>query len=221
MSPPSDVRVLVVDDHRPFREGLIRLLDLVDGVEFVGEAADGAEALVRARQLQPDVVLMDLSMPGLGGVEATRLLREEAPHIGVLVLTMSEDDASVFAAVRAGARGYLLKGCGREELGRAVQAVHSGEAIFTAVIAAKLVHFFAAATAAPTAPPFPDLTDREREVLELISEGLSNALIAHRLGVAPKTVRNHVSRVFTKLQVADRAQAVIRVHEASSRRPPR
>ncbi|WP_179756207.1 response regulator [Kineococcus aurantiacus] len=208
------MRLLVVDDHKGFREGLVRLLGSLADVEVLGEAASGEEGLVQAGRLQPDVVLMDLAMPGIGGVEATRRLRESAPHVGVVVLTMSDDDASVFAAVRSGARGYLLKGAPRTEVARAVEAVAAGEALFSAAVAARLVTYFTAAADTPTAEPFPELTDREREVLGLLSRGLPNARIAAELGVSPKTVRNHVSHVFAKLQVADRAQAVARARDA-------
>jgi DNA-binding NarL/FixJ family response regulator len=207
-------RVMIADDHQPFREGLLRLLELIPDAEGVGEAADGEEAVRRAQELQPNVILMDLHMPGLNGIEATRLLRETSPHIGILVLTMFEDDESIFAAMRAGARGYLLKGADRGEISRAVSAVSHGEAIFSASVAQRLMQYFSAAHTSGPEQAFPQLSDREREVLELIGQGLSNAAIARRLVLAPKTVRNHVSRVFTKLQVADRGQAIIRARDA-------
>ena len=207
-------RVMVADDHQPFREGLLRLLELIPDAEGVGEAADGEEAVRRARELQPDVILMDLHMPGLNGIEATRMLRETSPHIGILVLTMFEDDESIFAAMRAGARGYLLKGADRGEIGRALSAVSHGEAIFSASVAQRLMQYFSIAHTSGPEQAFPQLSDREREVLELIGQGLSNSAIAQRLVLSPKTVRNHVSRVFTKLQVADRGQAIIRARDA-------
>jgi DNA-binding NarL/FixJ family response regulator len=210
----TTIRVLIADDHRPFREGLLRLLELIPDAEGVGEAADGDEAVRQAHELQPDVILMDLHMPGLNGIEATRLLRETSPHIGILVLTMFEDDESIFAAMRAGARGYLLKGADRGEIGRALTAVSHGEAIFSASVAQRLMQYFSTAHTSRPEQPFPQLSDREREVLELIGQGLSNTAIAQRLVLAPKTVRNHVSRVFTKLQVADRGQAIIRARDA-------
>ena len=207
-------RVLIADDHQPFRQGLLRLLELIPEAEGVGEAADGDEAIQRAGELQPDVILMDLHMPGRNGIEATRLLRETSPHISILVLTMFEDDESVFAAMRAGARGYLLKGADRGEIGRALSAVSHGEAIFSPSIAQRLMQYFSAAHTSGPEQAFPQLSDREREVLELIGQGQSNAAIAQRLFLAPKTVRNHVSRIFTKLQVADRGQAIIRARDA-------
>ena len=207
------IRVLIADDHQPFREGLLRLLELIPDVQGIGEAGSGDEAVRQAHTLQPDVILMDLHMPGTNGIEATRQLRETSPHIAILVLTMFEDDESIFAAMRAGARGYLLKGADRNEIGRALTAVSHGEAIFSASVAQRLMQYFATPSS-PAQQAFPELTDREREVLELIGQGLSNSAIAQRLVLSPKTVRNHVSRVFTKLQVADRAQAIIRARDA-------
>lgn len=206
------LRVLLADDHPVFRRGLRMLLDAQpEGAEIVGEASNGAEAVELARELQPDVVVMDLQMPELNGIEATQRIVEESPHIGVLVLTMFEDDDSVFAAMRAGARGYLLKGADQAEIVRAIHAVGSGEAIFGPHIARRVMDFFSGER---TAVPFPDLTAREREVLELVAQGRSNADITRTLVLSPKTVRNHVSNVFTKLQVADRAQAIVRAREA-------
>ncbi|SFP52055.1 two component transcriptional regulator, LuxR family [Geodermatophilus dictyosporus] len=207
-------RLLIADDHRPFREGLRRLVRLLPDVECVGMAVNGHEAVQLADSLQPDVVLMDLWMPGLNGIEATRRVRETSPHIAVLVLTMLEDDESVLAAVRAGARGYLLKGAGRDELGRAVAAVRHGEAIFSPAIAQRLVQYWAAPRPVPAETPFPELTDRERDILELLGQGLGNNAIGHRLSLAPKTVRNNLSRIFAKLQVTDRAQAMILARDA-------
>src|SRR5262245_59736147 len=182
-----------------------------EGAEIVGEASNGLEAVELARELQPDVVVMDLQMPELNGIEATQRIVEESPHIGVLVLTMFEDDDSVFAAMRAGARGYLLKGADQAEIVRAIHAVGSGEAIFGPHIARRVMDFFSGER---TAVPFPDLTAREREVLELVAQGRSNAEITRALVLSPKTVRNHVSNVFTKLQVADRAQAIVKARDA-------
>ncbi len=208
------LRILIAEDSAPFRHGLRGLLQSVDALEVVGEATSGHEAIQLAGQLQPDIVLMDLQMPGLNGIEATRQIVYTSPHISILMLTMFEDDESVFAALRAGARGYLLKGALKAEIVRAIQGVASGEAIFGPTIARRLMQYFSASR--PTAPPqaFPELTEREREILDLIAQHHTNVEIAERLSLAPKTVRNHVSNIFTKLQVIDRAQAIIRAREA-------
>ena len=201
------LRVLIADDHPLFRDGLRTLLASAPDTEVVGEAASGSEAIDRALELQPDLVVMDLHMPEVNGIEATRRIVESSPHVGVLVLTMFEDDDSVFAAMRAGARGYLLKGSDHDETLRAIRAVGSGEAIFGSAIAERLLAFFASTPGPPQA--FPDLTDREREVLELIARGETNAAIAGRLSLSQKTVRNHVSNLFDKLGVWTRAQAIV------------
>lgn len=207
------LRILVAEDHPVFRDGLRALLATVDDAEIVAEVANGEEAVAQAGTLQPDVVLMDLRMPGIDGLEATRRIVATSPHIAVLVLTMFEDDGSVFAALRAGARGYLLKGADQGEILRAIRAVASGEAIFGPIVARRLISFFS--TRRPLAPPaFPELTEREREILELIARGHANPAIAQRLVLSPKTVRNHVSNIFSKLQVADRAEAIVRAREA-------
>jgi DNA-binding NarL/FixJ family response regulator len=208
------LRVLVADDHPIVRDGLRLLLGSLPDVEVVGEAASGTEAVVAAASLQPDVVVMDLHMPELNGIEATRRLVQAQPSVAVLVLTMFDDDDSVFAAMRAGARGYLLKDADQAEIVRAVRAVASGEAIFGPAIATRVLGYFAAAKPAYVIPAFPELTERERQVLELIAQGQSNAEITRRLVVSPKTVRNHISNIFAKLQVADRAQAIVRAREA-------
>jgi DNA-binding NarL/FixJ family response regulator len=207
------LRILIAEDSAAFREGLRNLLQSVDSLEVVGEATSGQEAIQLARQLQPDIVLMDLQMPGINGIEATRQIVYTSPHISILMLTMFEDDESVFAALRAGARGYLLKGALKAEIVRAIQGVASGEAIFGPSIARRLMQYFSAPR--PTAPPqaFPELTEREREILDLIAQHHTNIEIADRLSLSPKTVRNHVSNIFTKLQVIDRAQAIIRARE--------
>jgi DNA-binding NarL/FixJ family response regulator len=210
---PEPLRVLVADDHPLFRSGLRSALASLGDTEVVGEVATGEAAIERALELQPDVVVMDVQMPGVNGIEATRRIVEASPHTGVLVLTMFEDDDSVFAAMRAGARGYVLKGSAQDEIMRAIRAVAAGEAIFGPAIAQRLMDFFASSPDGPP-PAFPDLTEREREVLELIAEGQSNQSIARRLFLSEKTVRNHVSNIFTKLQVADRAQAIVRAREA-------
>jgi DNA-binding NarL/FixJ family response regulator len=216
MADPRDIEpvtVVVADDHPVFREGLAVLLSSVDGVEVVGTAATGLDAVDLALELQPDVVVMDLQMPELNGIDATRRIASEAPSVGVLVLTMSEDDGTVFSAVRAGARGYLVKGAGQEEIVRAIITVASGGAVFGASLARRIAEFFAAGPPTPTTA-FPQLTAREREILELLAAGRSNAQIAATLYLSPKTVRNNVSNVFAKLQVADRAEAIVRAREA-------
>lgn len=212
----SAVRVLVVDDHPLYREGLVTAMSAMPGVQVVGEAGDGHAAVEAARRLSPDVVVMDLHMPGLNGIDATRQVVAAQPSVAVLVLTMLDGDDSVFAAMRAGARGYLLKGADRGEIARAVAGVAHGEVVFSAGIASRVLAFFAAGPGAATAvlDPFPGLTDREREILDLVARGLTNAEIARRLVVSDKTVRNHVSNVFTKLQVAGRAEAVARARDA-------
>jgi DNA-binding NarL/FixJ family response regulator len=207
------VRILVADDHPLFREGLRALVAAEPGLELVGEAERGDEVADRALALGPDVVVMDLRMPGGGGIEATRRIVRESPHVAVLVLTMLEDDDSLLAAMRAGARGYLLKGAGQDEIVAAIRAVARGEAIFGPALAERLIAYFAAA---PAGPPqaFPELTVREREVLELLARGEGNRAIAARLSLSEKTVRNNVSNIFTKLHVADRSQAIVRAREA-------
>jgi len=206
------ISILICDDHAHFRDGLRALLETGSEVQVVGEAPDGTIAVDASLALQPDVVLMDLTMPGMGGVEATRQLLAASPHIRVLVLSMVSDDDSVFAAMQAGARGYLLKGARKAEILRAVRAVASGEAIFDAAIASRLINYFA--TPPPTATPFPQLTSREVEILRLLTEHLTNPEIADRLGLTTKTIRNHVSNIFSKLQVASRAQAISVAREA-------
>jgi DNA-binding NarL/FixJ family response regulator len=214
MSAPAEepIRVLLADDHPMFREGLAVAHGALPGVEVVAEASSGEEAIGLAAQLQPDVVVMDVNMPGVNGIEATRRIVAESPHIGVLVLTMFDEDESVFQAMRAGARGYLLKGADRDDILRAVHAVGRGDAIFGPALARRLIGYFTSGRTA--AVPFADLTDREREVLELVARGRSNTEIGRQLMISAKTVRNHVSNVFAKLQVSDRAQAIVRAREA-------
>lgn len=209
------IRILVADDNAQFRAGLRALLDATPETELAGEAATGHEAVHLADQLQPDVVLMDIQMPDLDGIEATRRITAGSPHIGVLMLTMSDDDDSVFQAMRAGARGYLLKGALRAEILRAINSVYSGEAIFGPSLARRLVQFFAVPRTDPLAAAFPHLTDRERAVLDLIAGHRTNAEIAQKLGVSSKTVRNQVSNILTKLQVETRAEAIIRARQAN------
>jgi DNA-binding NarL/FixJ family response regulator len=206
------VRVIITDDHPMFRQGLRALLEALD-VDVVAEAVNGPDAVRLSAQLQPDVVVMDLHMPGGNGIEATRTIARTSPRIGVLVLTMFRDDDSVFAAMRAGARGYLLKESGAEEIARAVRAVAAGEAIYGPEIARRVLAFFSSMPD-PKRTAFPELTDREREVLELIAQGRNNQEIAGALFLSPKTVRNHVSNIFMKLHVADRAQAIVLAREA-------
>jgi DNA-binding NarL/FixJ family response regulator len=211
-------RAVVVDDHPVFRQGLAVLLaDL--GVEVVGQAADGAEGVRLAVELQPDVVLMDLHMPAGNGVEATRRLATEAPEVGVLVLTMADDDESVFAAIQAGARGYVLKGAGQDEIGHAVRGVAAGQAVYGPEVARRLRAFFTAGSGV-VAKPFPELSDRERAVLDLMAAGLPNPAVARRMHLSDKTVRNYVSSIFAKLGVTDRAAAIVRARDAGLGRGP-
>jgi DNA-binding NarL/FixJ family response regulator len=208
------LHVLIADDHPLFRHGLSALLSASPDFEVVGEATTGEEVIALAAELQPDVILMDIQMPGVNGIEATRRILNTSPHIRILIVTMFEDDASVFTAMRAGARGYILKDAQKADMLQAIRAAGRGEAIFSPAIATRLIDFFAATR--PIAPPqvFPELTEREREILNLIAQGNSNTEIANRLVLSPNTVRNYVSNVFSKLQVADRAQAIIRAREA-------
>ena len=208
------IRILIADDHSFYREGVRVMLEAMREAEVVGEAMSGDEAVALAGTLQPDVVLMDIKMPGMNGIDATRAILHTSPHIGVLIVTMFDDDDSVFAALRAGARGYLLKDARLDDLIRSVTAVHRGEAIFSPAIARRMIQYFS--TPRTPVPPqlFPDLTEREREVLTLVAQGLSNEAIAARLVLSLKTVRNHVSNILSKLQVNDRTQAIIRARDA-------
>ncbi|MFG2076382.1 response regulator transcription factor [Nonomuraea maritima] len=207
------VRVVVADDHPLFREGLRSLICDSAATELAGVAADGDEAVAVTLEQRPDVVVMDLRMPGLNGVEATRRIVAALPEVAVLVLTMVEDDASIFAAMRAGARGYVLKGAEPETILRSILVVAAGEVIFGSAVATRLTQFFAVgADAAVT--PFPHLTGRERDILALMATGANNRAIALRLGLTEKTVRNNVSNIFAKLHVADRAAAVARARDA-------
>jgi len=209
------IRVLVADDHPSVRAGVRALLDTVGGIQVIAEASTSDEVIRAAAEHQPDVVMMDLRMPGLGGVEATRTVVRESPHIAVLVLTMVEDSDSIFAAIRAGARGYLLKESGSAELARAVHAVARGEFITSPAVATRISRFFeAAARSGGPWEAFPTLTARERQILDLIAQGRNNAYVARHLVLSPKTVRNHISNIFAKLHVADRAEAIVRAREA-------
>ena len=207
------VRVLIADDHPLFRDGLTALLTEGPDTELTGAATTGIEAVDLARETQPDVVVMDLHMPGLNGIEATRRIVADSPHIAVLVLTMFDDDDSIFSALRAGARGYLLKGADQEQIRAAIRAAANGEIIFGTQLAARMLAYFSGGASAPP-QVFPQLTEREREVLDLVAQGRANTAIAAKLGLSQKTVRNHVSNILTKLQVADRAQAIVQARDA-------
>jgi len=212
------IRVLIADDHALFREGLRALLNAMPDIEVAGEAADGETAITQVATAQPDVILMDINMPGLNGIEATRDILSAHPSLGIIMVTMLEDDASVFAAMKAGARGYVLKGAHHEDILQAIRTVAGGQAVFGPAIAARMMAFFqnlnAASKPAASTDAFPELTDREREVLQLMSHGASNKDIAEKLVISGKTVSNHITNIFSKLQVADRAQAVLRARDA-------
>ncbi|MFN8022591.1 MAG: response regulator transcription factor [Acidimicrobiales bacterium] len=210
----APIRVLVVDDHPVFRLGMVSLLDSLATVQVVGEAASADEAVTEAERTEPDVVVMDLNLGGSSGIDATREICRRRPDMGVLVVTMMSDDDSIFAAMRAGARGYLLKGAAPADIERAVVAIAQGEALFAPGVASRALSFLTGGAGRAAAQPFPDLTDREREVLDLVAAGLDNLSIARRLALSPKTVRNHLSNILTKLQVTDRAQAIVRAREA-------
>ncbi|MEN8705084.1 MAG: response regulator transcription factor [Nocardioides marinisabuli] len=208
------LRVVVVDDHRIVREGLVSLLGALEGIEVVGEAADGREALHVVEDVLPDVVVMDIQMPGLDGIEATRFVTGRHPQVRVVMLTMTEDDETVVSAIRAGATGYLLKGAGADEVLHAVRSAAAGGMVFGASLAARVAELFVGA-ARPAAPPaFPQLSEREHQVLDLLAAGRSNDQIAAELFVSGKTVRNTVSSVYAKLQAPDRAAAIIAAREA-------
>jgi DNA-binding NarL/FixJ family response regulator len=204
------VRILLADDHPMFREGLRFTLGREPGLEVVAEAADGEEALRLAAELDPDVVVMDLAMPGTGGLAATRRLTEAGARARVLVLTMTEDDESVFAALRAGAGGYLVKGADPEQVASAVRAVARGHAVFGPHLAGRMLSFFSGPRGGSEPPA--GLSARETEVLTLLAEGMTNQEIGRALFISPITVRNHVSSIFAKLQVTNRQQAMLRVH---------
>jgi len=206
------INVLIADDSTPFRQGLRDLLRSVDGVTIIAEAAKGDEAVVRAAQSQPDVVLMDLRMPDVNGIEAARSIVETSPHIAVLMLTMFEDDESVLAAMRAGARGYILKGASRIEIVRALQVANDGGLVFGPGVARRVLEHFSLADQ-PDRVPFPQLSVREREILSLIAEGINNTEIANRLTLSPKTVRNHIYSLYQKMQVHGRAEAIVQARD--------
>lgn len=208
------LRVLIADDHPLFRQGLRTALQTAPDIEVIGEARNGDEAVSLAESLQPDVILMDIQMPAGNGVEATRTIVGTSPHIRVLVVTMFQDDGSVFTAMRAGARGYVLKDAEKDDILRAIRAVGRGEAIFSPAIASRVIDFFARSNQAAPKELFPALTEREREILHLLARSYHNTDIARELMLSPKTVSNYLSNIFGKLQVADRAQAILRAREA-------
>ena len=212
------IKLMIADDHRLFREGIKALLAVTDDIEIVGEAEDGESALARCQELQPDVILMDIKMPGLNGIRASEHILQTQPQTRIIMLTMLEDDASVFNAMRVGARGYLLKGADPNEVLSVIRAVAEGQALFGPAIATRLMNYFkelgSKSGSTETLTLFPELTERELEILRLISQGLNNPEIAQKLVLSPKTVRNHITNIFSKLQVADRAQAIVRAREA-------
>ena len=208
------IRVLVADDHPVVRSGLVGVLSSLDGFEVVAVAADGQEAVRESVLHRPDVALLDLRMPGTDGFTAIRELARVAPNVRVCVLTMYDDDDSLFAAMRAGAQGYLLKGAEQEEIARAVRAIAAGEVIFGPGIAVRVLHQLNAPPAQAAASAFPELTARELEILDLLAAATPTTAIARRLEVSTKTVSNHVSNILAKLQVADRTQAALKAREA-------
>ncbi len=212
------IRVLIADDHALFREGVHAILKAVPDIEIVGEAGTGQEAMTLASELKPNVILMDIQMPDLNGVEATQRILKTQPDMGIIIVTMLEDDDSLFSAMRAGARGYVLKGADKAEMLKSIRAVADGEALFGPAIAIRVLNFFhdnPSQSKSKSSPAvFPELTDREREILDSIARGETNDDIAEQLTISLKTVRNHVSSIFNKLQVTNRAQAVIRARDA-------
>ena len=214
----TPIKLMIADDHRLFREGIKALLAVTEDIKIVVEAEDGESVLQKCQELQPDVILMDINMPGLNGIQATARILEKQPQTRIVMLTMLEDDASVFHAMRAGARGYLLKGADPQEVLSVIRAAAEGQALFGPAIAERLLNYFKELSTKPALPQtgaaFQELTERELEVLRLISQGLNNQEIAHKLFLSPKTVRNHITNIFSKLQVADRAQAIVRAREA-------
>ncbi|MBK9740867.1 MAG: response regulator transcription factor [Actinobacteria bacterium] len=208
------IRIIVADDHPVVRGGLVALLRTIPSLDVVGEASDGATAVRLVQEHRPDVVIMDVRMPGMDGVEATRQIREQTPESRVLILTMYDDDATVFTAMKAGAQGYLLKESEQDDIVRAVHAVVAGEAIFGPGVAARVLGYFAEPPPAVAAEyPFPELTHRERQVLALLAQGRSNADIAAELFLSPKTVSNQLTAIFAKLQVASRGEAIVRARD--------
>jgi DNA-binding NarL/FixJ family response regulator len=209
----TPIHILIADDHPMFRFGLRALISTEQDLEIVGEATNGREAVTMAAGLQPDLVLMDINLPQLNGIEATRQILKQNSSIGILIITMFEDD-TIFTALQAGARGYILKGAEGEETLRAIRAAANGESIFSPTVAQRLTHFFAQSSREPVNQPFQELTHRERDILKLVAQGLTNVAIAERLSLSPKTVRNQVSIIFSKLHVSDRAEAIVKAREA-------
>lgn len=213
-----ELRILVVDDHALFREGLTSLLEAEDDIEVVGQASSGAQAITLASELQPDIILMDIRMDGLNGIEATRRILEAQPDTRIIMLTMVERDDSLIAALRAGAHSYLLKGADKQQVLKTIHAAAEGEALFGPQITQQLGSFFRDLELSPLARqehrPFAELTDREREVLDLMARGQNNQEIAAELHISPKTVSNHVSHIFNKMGAADRVEAILKAREA-------
>ncbi len=212
----ATIRVVLVDDHPIVRRGLASLLSTLDGVEVVAQAGTGEEALREVAVKRPDVAVMDLRMPGMDGVETTRRIVRDYPATAVLVLTMFDDDRQVADALRAGARGYLVKGAEQDEIERAVRAIANGDAIFSSTIASRVLRGI---TGNPGQPMLASLSPREREVLDIVATGVSNSAIAERLRLAPKTVGNHISAIFLKLGVASRSEAIVIAKDAGLGRP--
>jgi DNA-binding NarL/FixJ family response regulator len=208
------VRILIVDDHTLFREGVRAILKAVADIEIIGEAATGEEAIDKVSALTPDIILMDIQMPDMNGVEATHKILKNHPDMGIIILTMLEDDDSLFSALRAGARGYVLKGADKAEMLKSIRAVANGEALFGPAIANRLTKFFKNPSGMAKSPAFPELTNREFEVLELIARAYNNQQIAETLHITIKTVSNHISNIFNKLQVADRTEAIFKARDA-------
>ena len=223
MTSDEPIRIVVADDHPVVRGGLVALLRSIPGLDVVGEATDGASAVTAVAEHRPDVILMDVRMPGMDGIEATRQIRDHTPQSRVLILTMHDDDATVFTAMKAGAQGYLLKEAEQEHIVRAVRGVVAGEAIFGPGVAARMLRYFAeppTGIATAVDDPFPELTDRERSILDLLAHGKRNAEIAAELYLSSKTVSNNLTTIFSKLQVAGRGEAIVRAREAGFGTPP-
>jgi DNA-binding NarL/FixJ family response regulator len=207
------IRILIADDHPVFRFGMRALIEAQADMVVIGEAENGAEAIQMATSFQPDVVLMDINMADVNGIDATRQITKTTPDIAVLIITMFDDD-TVFTAMQAGARGYLLKGAKGDETLRAIRAVANSEVIFSPGVAEQMMTYFSRSIKTAPDVPFPELTPREHEILDLIAQGLTNSAIAEQLVLSSKTIRNHVSNIFSKLQVATRSEAIIKARDA-------